>query len=88
MPKRYPEPPRVTAEERAQAQHVSLRRIARLFTEHRGALAIVTVIIVASSVIAMAQPFLLREVIDVALPQRRTSGSWSGSWSGWSRSLR
>ncbi len=68
MPKRYPDPPRVTAEERAQAQRVSLRRIARLFTEHRLALAIVTAIIVASSVISMAQPFLLREVIDVALP--------------------
>ncbi len=68
MPRRYPDPPRVTAEERAQAQRVSLRRIARLFTEHRLALAIVTAIIVASSVIAMAQPFLLREVIDVALP--------------------
>lgn len=69
MPKRYPDPPRVTAEERAQAQRVSLRRIARLFSDHRLALAVVTAIIVASSVIAMAQPFLLREVIDVALPE-------------------
>jgi ATP-binding cassette subfamily B protein len=61
-------PPRVTAEERAQAKRVSLRRIARLFTDHRLALTVVTAIIVAASVIAMAQPFLLRAVIDVALP--------------------
>lgn len=61
-------PPTVTAEEKAQAREVSLRRIGGLFTAHRGQLAIVTAIIVASSVIAMASPFLLREVIDVALP--------------------
>ena len=33
-------------------------------------LAIVTAIIVASSIVAMASPFLLRHVIDVALPQQ------------------
>ncbi len=41
-----------------------------LFSEHRLALTIVTAIIVASSVVAMAQPFLLRTVIDVALPRQ------------------
>ncbi len=61
--------PTVTAADKAQAKQVSLRRIGRLFTHHRGRIAVVTAIIVASSVIAMAQPFLLREVIDVALPQ-------------------
>ena len=45
-----------------------LRRIWRLFRPHRAPLAVVTAIIAASSVISMAQPFLLREVIDVALP--------------------
>ncbi len=60
--------PRVTPEEREQASRVSVRRIAGLFTAHRVPLAIVTVIIVVSSIVAMAQPFLLREVIDVALP--------------------
>ena len=54
--------------EKEQAKHVSLRRIRRLFRPHRAPLAVVTAIIAASSVIAMAQPFLLREVIDVALP--------------------
>ncbi|MCG5470646.1 ABC transporter ATP-binding protein/permease [Micromonospora sp. LAH09] len=48
---------------------MSLRRIGRLFTPHRPALAAVTAIIVVSSIIAMATPFLLRAVIDRALPQ-------------------
>ena len=59
----------LTPAERAQARDVSLRRIGRLFRAHRGQLAVVTAIIVASSVLAMASPFLLREVIDVALPR-------------------
>ncbi|MEV4386435.1 ABC transporter ATP-binding protein [Micromonospora sp. NPDC049580] len=59
----------VSAEEKTQARQVSLRRIGRLFTPHRPALAIVTAIIVLSSVVAMASPFLLRAVIDRALPQ-------------------
>ncbi|MFC0003607.1 ABC transporter ATP-binding protein [Micromonospora siamensis] len=49
---------------------MSLRRIGRLFTDHRWQLAAVTAIIVASSVLAMASPFLLRAVIDRALPER------------------
>jgi ATP-binding cassette subfamily B protein len=61
--------PTVTTADKAMARSVSLRRIGRLFTGHRRSIAIVTAIIVASSVIAMAQPFLLREVIDVALPR-------------------
>ncbi|WUM17933.1 ABC transporter ATP-binding protein/permease [Micromonospora sp. NBC_00330] len=48
---------------------MSLRRIGRLFTPHRPALAAVTAIIVVSSIVAMATPFLLRAVIDRALPQ-------------------
>ncbi|MFE9188401.1 ABC transporter ATP-binding protein [Micromonospora sp. NPDC007208] len=59
----------LTAEEKTQARQVSLRRIGRLFTPHRPALAAVTAIIVVSSIIAMASPFLLRAVIDRALPQ-------------------
>jgi ATP-binding cassette subfamily B protein len=58
----------VTAAEKAQAREVSLGRIGRLFTAHRWQLGIVTAIIVASSVISMASPFLLRAVIDDALP--------------------
>ncbi|MGC3864418.1 ABC transporter ATP-binding protein [Micromonospora chersina] len=60
----------VTTAEKAQARQVSLRRIGGLFTDHRGPLVAVVAIIVASSVIAMASPFLLRTVIDRALPER------------------
>lgn len=61
---------RNTAQEKAQARQVSLRRIGRLFTPHRWSLAAVTVMIVASSVVSMASPFLLRSIIDDALPRR------------------
>ncbi len=60
----------VTAAEKAQARDVSLRRIGALFIPYRWQLAIVTAVIVASSVIGLASPFLLRAVIDTALPAR------------------
>ena len=60
----------VTAAEKAQAREVSLRRIGRLFTPYRWQMAIVTALIVASSVVSVASPFLLRAVIDTALPDR------------------
>ncbi|MBM7085331.1 ABC transporter ATP-binding protein [Micromonospora humidisoli] len=63
-------PRTVSAAEKSQARNVSLRRIGRLFTAYRGQLAVVTAIIVVSSVVAMASPFLLRAVIDRALPER------------------
>jgi ATP-binding cassette, subfamily B, bacterial len=63
-------PRTVTAAEKAQAREVSLRRIGRLFAPYRWQLAIVTVIIAASSVVGLASPFLLRAVIDNALPER------------------
>ena len=56
--------------EKQQAREVSLRRIGRLFTPYRRPLAIVTAIIVVSSVVSMAGPFLLRAVIDDALPHQ------------------
>jgi ATP-binding cassette subfamily B protein len=59
-----------TAAEKAQARDVSLRRIARLFTPHRWSVAAVTALIALSSVVSMASPFLLRAVIDDALPHR------------------
>lgn len=52
---------------------VTWRRIAGLFAGHGWPLAAVTGIIVVSSVVGLAQPFLLREVIDVALPTANTT---------------
>jgi len=52
------------------AAKVSLGRIVRLFRPHWPRLAVVIGIIVVSSVLGMASPFLLREVIDQALPER------------------
>jgi ATP-binding cassette subfamily B protein len=63
-------PATVTAAEKAQAREVSLRRIGRLFRPYRWQLAVVTAIIVASSLVGLASPFLLRSVIDTALPDR------------------
>src|ERR1700744_5805892 len=63
-------PRTVTPAEKAQAREVSLRRIGRLFTPYRWQIAIVTAIIVASSIVGLASPFLLRAVIDTALPDR------------------
>ncbi len=60
----------ITAADKAQAREVSLRRIGRLFSPYRWQLAVVTAFIVASSVVGLASPFLLRAVIDDALPHR------------------
>ncbi|NPD06375.1 ABC transporter ATP-binding protein [Nocardioides sp. zg-1308] len=49
---------------------VSLRRIARLFAPHRATLAVVVALIVVSSGVGLAQPFLVRHVIDEALPRQ------------------
>ncbi|SNY45680.1 ABC transporter ATP-binding protein [Paractinoplanes atraurantiacus] len=57
-----------TQAEIAQARSVSLRRIGALFTGHRWPLGVVVFTIIASSLVGLASPFLLREVIDVALP--------------------
>ena len=61
---------RVNPADRAQLAEspVRLRRVLSLFAPHRRALAVVTAIIVATSVISMAQPFLVRAIIDDALP--------------------
>src|SRR5436190_21725574 len=67
---RFRTPDKPTADEKKQAREVSLRRIARLFAPHRRAVLGVVAIIVASSIVGLASPFLLRAVIDVALPQQ------------------
>ena len=51
---------------------VPLRRITRLFRPYRWNLLFVGVLVAASSLVSLVNPFLIREVIDVALPQGRT----------------
>ena len=67
---RFRTPEKPTAAEKQQARDVSLRRIARLFTPYRWSVVGVVAIIVASSVVGLASPFLLRGIIDVALPDQ------------------
>ena len=50
-----------------------VRRIVALFSEHKSRLLFVATLIIASSLISVASPFLLREVLDVSLPTRNTS---------------
>ena len=63
-------PQKPTAAEKQQAREVSLRRIARLFTPYRWSVLGVVAIIVAASIVGLASPFLLRGIIDVALPEQ------------------
>ncbi|MGO2633660.1 MAG: ABC transporter ATP-binding protein, partial [Galactobacter sp.] len=69
-----PGPRRISADDRTQVQAhpVSLRRIAALFRPHTSALLGVIALIVASGLINLAQPFLVKGVIDDALPHGDT----------------
>ncbi|MFJ6698910.1 ABC transporter ATP-binding protein [Streptomyces sp. NPDC091272] len=49
-----------------------IRRILRLFRPYRARLALVGLLVGASSLVGVASPFLLREILDVAIPQGRT----------------
>src|ERR1700728_2546096 len=51
---------------------VSMRRIVRLFKPYRWSLGFVLLLVCASSLVSLVNPFLIRAVIDVALPQGRT----------------
>jgi ATP-binding cassette subfamily B protein len=52
---------------------VPLRRIARLFTPYRGQVAALVLVAAAQAVAGVASPFLLRGIIDRALPERSAS---------------
>ncbi|MGO2051282.1 multidrug ABC transporter ATP-binding protein [Glutamicibacter sp. BW80] len=53
------------------AEHpVSLHRVAGLFRPHLRTVIVVILLIVASSLIGLAQPFIVRELIDVAIPEQ------------------
>jgi len=56
------------------AEHpVPLRRVGRLFTPYAGRLGFVVALIVVSSLVGLAQPFLVKGVIDDALPGQDVS---------------
>ena len=48
------------------------RRILRLFRPYRGRLAVVGLLVAAASLVSVATPFLLKETLDVAIPEGRT----------------
>ncbi|WP_432169767.1 ABC transporter ATP-binding protein [Streptomyces sp. 1222.5] len=56
----------------ASEQPRQVRRILKLFRPYRGRLAIVGLLVGASSLVSVATPFLLKETLDVAIPQGRT----------------
>ncbi|MFI1034076.1 ABC transporter ATP-binding protein [Streptomyces sp. NPDC020951] len=49
-----------------------VRRILTLFKPYRARLAVVGLLVAASSLVAVATPFLLKETLDVAIPEGRT----------------
>ncbi|WP_328869678.1 ABC transporter ATP-binding protein/permease [Streptomyces sp. NBC_00287] len=49
-----------------------VRRILRLFRPYRGRLAVVGLLVGAASLVSVATPFLLKAILDVAIPERRT----------------
>ena len=51
------------------AQHVSIRRVLALFAPYRKRIAAVSLLMVVASATGLAGPFLLRAVIDEALPR-------------------
>ncbi|MEU1000382.1 ABC transporter ATP-binding protein [Streptomyces tibetensis] len=58
------------ADSREQPRQV--RRILGLFRPYRGRLAIVGLLVGAASLVSVATPFLLKEILDVAIPEGRT----------------
>lgn len=56
----------------AKEQPRQVRRILKLFRPYRARLAVVGLLVGASSLVSVATPFLLKETLDVAIPQGRT----------------
>ncbi|WP_116131713.1 ABC transporter ATP-binding protein [Tropicimonas sp. IMCC34043] len=55
------------------ARHVSMRRVLQLFAPYRPRIAAVVALMILASAIGLAGPFLLRAIIDIALPQQDLS---------------
>ncbi|MEU2789819.1 ABC transporter ATP-binding protein [Streptomyces sp. NPDC007100] len=67
-----PDEPQWTPPPKDPAQPAQVRRILALFKPYRGRLVTVGLLVAASSLVSVASPFLLRAVLDVAIPQGRT----------------
>ena len=52
------------------AHPVSARRVLALFAPHRWAIGLVLLLIISSSVLGLATPFLTKELVDVAIPRQ------------------
>ncbi|HKU30387.1 MAG TPA: ABC transporter ATP-binding protein [Arthrobacter sp.] len=64
-------PSAAKADKRQLAEHpVEIRRVGRLFRPHLGKVALVLFLVAASSFTGLTQPFLVRLIIDEALPDR------------------
>ncbi|MGC9497276.1 ABC transporter ATP-binding protein [Streptomyces sp. WG7] len=61
-----------TAPADAREQPRQVRRILKLFRPYRGRLMIVGLLVGAASLVSVATPFLLKEILDVAIPEGRT----------------
>lgn len=73
-PRPGPRSGRSVADDRppAPAHRGDLRRVVGLFKPQHRKLGLVALLIGAASLVTVASPFLLRELLDVALPQRNT----------------
>ncbi|WP_405578447.1 ABC transporter ATP-binding protein [Streptomyces sp. NBC_01092] len=60
------------AKDAQQEQPRQVRRILTLFRPYRGRLAVVGLLVGASSLVGVATPFLLKAILDVAIPEGRT----------------
>ncbi|OPF78941.1 multidrug ABC transporter ATP-binding protein [Streptomyces antioxidans] len=65
-------PPSWTPSAQESEQPAQVRRILRLFHPYRGRLAVVGLLVAASALVSVASPFLLREILDTAIPDGRT----------------
>lgn len=63
---------KVSAADREQLKEhpVTFSRVGMLFAPHKGAMTVVTALIVASALLALVPPFLTRDLIDHAIPKQ------------------
>ncbi|AQW55410.1 ABC transporter ATP-binding protein [Streptomyces violaceusniger] len=65
-------PPSWTPSDQEPERPAQVRRILRLFRPYRGRLTVVGLLVAASALVSVATPFLLREILDTAIPDGRT----------------